>query len=121
MNDLEAAIDAFKRRHLDRMKRWREAIDPDELESLIAALGEIDAESRALSQRCRDEAPETLRLRWQPLLAEMMTLMPDIHRRLQAIRGQSQSALGMIGKGQRGLTGYRRGLGADGSILDEDG
>ncbi len=120
MSDLTAAVDAFEQKHREPMTRWRAHVDPDSLDGLIAALGEMQAESEALTARIRVEDPALYRDRWAPLLLELMAMIPDVQKRLAAVRGEARSGLGLLDKGQRGLTGYRRSLGVQGSILDSD-
>ena len=120
MSNLDDRIQAFENKYLARLESWTELVDPGELETLIATLGMLDEESKALSETLKTGSPELFRTRWEPLLKRMMDMVPAIQGHLEAIRDQSRQNLGILDKGQRGLMGYRSSVSRKSGIFDKD-
>ena len=121
MSELENRIEVFEEQYLSRIKHWAGFIDASELDDVIATLGDLETQSQAISGDL-DRAGEkkTIR-RWQALLNNISVLLPGLQEHLQQVRDQSRANMRMLGKGQRGLVGYRQALPRERKIFDHDG
>ncbi|MDJ0839602.1 MAG: hypothetical protein QNK37_23985 [Acidobacteriota bacterium] len=109
MSTLEDRIDEFETKYLGKLRRWSALVSPEDLDEVVPFVEEMDQVSKAVTRDLADH-PDLFRERWQPVLRNAMGLIPSVQGHLERIRSESGANLSLLGRGQRGLAGYRQAL-----------
>lgn len=108
MSQMEERINEFEARYANKLRDWGAYISADDLDNLIAFIQQLDTDSQAITRDMPLLASAAEKIRWQELLSRINCLVPSLVARLKQMGVEARSNMGMLGKGQRGLMGYRR-------------
>ena len=118
--ELEQSIKAFEEKYAKKLRGWAGYVDPEELDELIATIEEIDKASNVITDQFETRKEKLYVDKWQPLLQNIMRLLPNIENHVAAIRNGTRQNMGALGRGQRGLAGYRSSGPAKSGIFEQD-
>ena len=119
-SELEQNINAFEEKYSSKLRGWAGYVDPEELDELIATIEEIDKASNAITEQFKTRKEPLYVERWQPLLQNLMRLLPNIENHIGAIRSGTRMNMGALGRGQRGLVGYKSAAPPKSGIFERD-
>lgn len=118
--ELEQNIRTFEQEYAAKLRRWAGFVDPDELDELIETLKKLDLASNAITARFESRQDPLYLKTWQPMLKDLMGLVPNIVAHVEAIRSSARQHMGALDKGQRGLVGYRSTVARGDGVFERD-
>ena len=121
MSDLEQAIHAFEKEYLRKLQNYSALVQPEDLDALLTFIDEVQARSEALTARFRAADADLFEQRWRPIIARMQTLVPAVTAHMERLKIGARSEAGHLGKGQKGLRGYRQTLPVRNTFFDSEG
>ena len=119
-SELEQSIRAFEQKYAGKLRAWAGFVDPEELDELIETIKVMDKTSNAITDQFETRKEPLYVDTWKPLLENLKGLLPNIENHVLAIRSGIRQNMGALGKGQRGLVGYRTSTKPKNSIFERD-
>ena len=113
----DEAIDKFEKEYIARLKVWCTRIDAEELDGITRTMRRMDLEVKAIGKMQKSASAAE---RWRKICSQAWSMLPAVQQNLEKLKADSRVNLMMLGKGQRGLMGYRRALPENGGIYDSE-
>ena len=118
MKDL---IAEFQTTHLVKLRRLAISVSPADLDNLPDRIRALQDEIDRLTPEIRLLDRKLYQSDWKPILDEVYYLIPRILGQLEDVRDDTRERINQLGKGQRGIQGYRPENQRNPSFFDSDG
>ncbi len=108
MKELATRITEFETRYLSKLRHWTAMVGPEELDTLLRVLEQMQAESEAITADFTAQDSRLYETVWKPLLSQVGFMVPSLVAQMEKIRGKARTDVTRLDRGKHVLRGYRQ-------------